>query len=99
MRSVVWRSFLAGGVEVGDDAFGPVFGGIVDGSGALPQVFAHSGLERLFDFLAEFGVQSFDSKFVLLDVAAAVVPVGIHRSIAANIIECLGKFTNDLAFT
>src|SRR5207248_11044654 len=34
-----------------------------------------------------------------LDVAAAVVPIGIHRSIAANIIKCFGKFTNDLAFT
>src|ERR1051325_6093015 len=64
MRSIIWRGFLTGGIEICDDAFGPIFGGIMDSRGSFPQTFALRCFEQFFHFVSKLKVQPFDPKFV-----------------------------------
>ena len=90
----VGRSSPGGGVEIGDDPLGPIVGPVIKGGSAVPQTFAQSHLEELFEFFIPANIEPFHAQFVLLNLASTVFPVGIHRPGAANVIEGFGKFSN-----
>src|SRR5436190_19660830 len=91
---------LAEGVEIGENAGGPIGGAVVDGGGAFPFAGGEGFLVEVLELLIEFRVETFDTELVLLpDVAGTCFPIFIDGPLAGDLIDGAGEGSNDLVVT